>query len=118
MSPRGVALTAANVLSAISVSHCTVFFSINVVATAARGTDIYGRWVTRWAGIREKPQLNDERRMIPIARFGLAIMSIGVLAEEARAMICRGAKVLAAIVQMLCDDAGGALDIRVVSKLP
>src|ERR1700745_2534279 len=36
MSPRGVALTNANVLSAISVSDGKVFFSINVDATEAR----------------------------------------------------------------------------------
>jgi len=36
MSPRGVALTNANVLSAISVSDGKVFFSINVEASEAR----------------------------------------------------------------------------------
>src|SRR5260370_29716218 len=36
MSPRGVALTDANVLSAISVSDGKVFFSINVDAAEAR----------------------------------------------------------------------------------
>src|SRR5881275_1545822 len=36
MSPRGVALTDANVLSAISVNDGKVFFSINVEATEAR----------------------------------------------------------------------------------
>ena len=36
MSPRGVALTDANVLSAISVRDGKVFFSINVEATEAR----------------------------------------------------------------------------------
>src|SRR5216683_7211910 len=36
MSPRGVALTNANVLSAISVSDGKVFFSINVDAAEAR----------------------------------------------------------------------------------
>src|ERR1700712_181018 len=36
MSPRGVALTNANVLSAITVNDGKVFFSINVDATQAR----------------------------------------------------------------------------------
>ena len=36
MSPRGVALTDANVLSAITVNDGKVFFSINVDATEAR----------------------------------------------------------------------------------
>src|SRR5213082_500864 len=169
MSPRGVALTNANVLSAISVSDGKVFFSINVEASEARAwenvraqaeaavraipgvtaamialtaerkpgaaapaphrpaqgvppvashrpphspaspmsrqseipgvaaviavasgkggvglldADIYGPSVPRLTGIREKPELNDDKKMIPIVRFGLAIMSIGFLVAE------------------------------------
>src|SRR5437660_9055576 len=52
--------------------------------------DIYGPSVPRLTGIREKPQLNAERKMIPIPRFGLSIMSIGFLVEEDTAMIWRG----------------------------
>jgi ATP-binding protein involved in chromosome partitioning len=48
--------------------------------------DIYGPSVPRLTGIREKPQLNDARKMIPIPRFGLAIMSIGFLVEEETAI--------------------------------
>ena len=36
--------------------------------------DIYGPSVPRLTGIREKPRLNDDKKMIPIQRFGLAIM--------------------------------------------
>jgi ATP-binding protein involved in chromosome partitioning len=226
MSPRGVALTDANVLSAISVSDGKVFFSINVDATEARAwenvraqaeaavraipgvtvamialtaerkpgsaatppphrsaqgvphvashqppqspvspmskqseipgiaaviavasgkggvgksttalnlalglrdlglrvglldADIYGPSVPRLTGIREKPQLNADRKMIPIARFGLAIMSIGFLVEEDTAMIWRGPMVMSAITQMLRDVAWGTLDILVVDMPP
>ncbi len=224
MSPRGVALTDANVLSAISVSDGKVFFSINVEATEARAwesvraeaeaavraipgvtvamialtaerkpgsapppprsaqgvppvsshrppqspaspmskqseipgiaaviavasgkggvgksttalnlalglrdlglrvglldADIYGPSVPRLTGIREKPQLNDDRKMTPIARFGLAIMSIGFLVEEDTAMIWRGPMVMSAITQMLRDVAWGTLDILVVDMPP
>jgi ATP-binding protein involved in chromosome partitioning len=52
--------------------------------------DIYGPSVPRLTGIREKPALNDDRKMIPIERFGLSIMSIGFLVEEDTAMIWRG----------------------------
>jgi ATP-binding protein involved in chromosome partitioning len=80
--------------------------------------DIYGPSVPRLTGIREKPQLNDERKMIPIARFGLAIMSIGFLVEEDTAMIWRGPMVMSAITQMLRDVAWGTLDILVVDMPP
>ena len=80
--------------------------------------DIYGPSVPRLTGIREKPQLNDERKMIPIVRFGLAIMSIGFLVEEDTAMIWRGPMVMSAITQMLREVAWGALDVLVVDMPP
>jgi ATP-binding protein involved in chromosome partitioning len=80
--------------------------------------DIYGPSVPRLTGIHEKPQLDDNRKMIPIQRFGLAIMSIGFLVEEETAMIWRGPMVMSAITQMLRDVAWGTLDILVVDMPP
>ena len=80
--------------------------------------DIYGPSVPRLTGIREKPQLNDDKKMIPIMRFGLAIMSIGFLVEEDTAMIWRGPMVMSAITQMLRDVAWGTLDVLVVDMPP
>jgi ATP-binding protein involved in chromosome partitioning len=80
--------------------------------------DIYGPSVPRLTGIREKPKLDDTKKMIPIARFGLAIMSIGFLVEEDTAMIWRGPMVMSAITQMLRDVAWGTLDVLVVDMPP
>jgi ATP-binding protein involved in chromosome partitioning len=80
--------------------------------------DIYGPSVPRLTGIREKPELNDDRKMIPIERFGLSIMSIGFLVEEDTAMIWRGPMVMSAITQMLRDVAWGTLDVLVVDMPP
>jgi ATP-binding protein involved in chromosome partitioning len=80
--------------------------------------DIYGPSVPRLTGIREKPQLNDDKKMIPIVRFGLAIMSIGFLVEEDTAMIWRGPMVISAITQMLRDVVWGTLDVLVVDMPP
>jgi ATP-binding protein involved in chromosome partitioning len=80
--------------------------------------DIYGPSVPRLTGIREKPRLNDDKKMIPIQRFGLAIMSIGFLVEEETAMIWRGPMVMSAITQMLRDVMWGTLDILVVDMPP
>jgi ATP-binding protein involved in chromosome partitioning len=80
--------------------------------------DIYGPSVPRLTGIREKPKLDDNKKMIPIPRFGLAIMSIGFLVEEDTAMIWRGPMVMSAITQMLRDVAWGALDVLVVDMPP
>jgi ATP-binding protein involved in chromosome partitioning len=80
--------------------------------------DIYGPSVPRLTGIHDKPALNDDRKMIPIAKFGLSIMSIGFLVEEETAMIWRGPMVMSAITQMLRDVAWGTLDVLVVDMPP
>jgi ATP-binding protein involved in chromosome partitioning len=80
--------------------------------------DIYGPSVPRLTGLREKPQLDDERKMIPLKRFGLSIMSIGFLVEEETAMIWRGPMVMSAVTQMLRDVAWGTLDVLVVDMPP
>jgi ATP-binding protein involved in chromosome partitioning len=80
--------------------------------------DIYGPSVPRLTGIHEKPELNDDRKMIPIERFGLSIMSIGFLVEEDTAMIWRGPMVMSAITQMLRDVVWGTLDVLVVDMPP
>jgi ATP-binding protein involved in chromosome partitioning len=80
--------------------------------------DIYGPSVPRLTGLREKPVLTPERKMIPLQRFGLSIMSIGFLVEEDTAMIWRGPMVMSAINQMLRDVAWGTLDVLVVDMPP
>ena len=80
--------------------------------------DIYGPSIPRLTGLREKPELNDERKMIPLERFGLSIMSIGFLVEEDTAMIWRGPMVMSAITQMLRDVTWGTLDVLVVDMPP
>ena len=80
--------------------------------------DIYGPSVPRLTGIHDKPQLDDARKMIPIRRFGLSIMSIGFLVEEDTAMIWRGPMVMSAVTQMLRDVAWGTLDVLVVDMPP
>ncbi|MDE2375961.1 Mrp/NBP35 family ATP-binding protein [Bradyrhizobium sp.] len=80
--------------------------------------DIYGPSVPRLTGLRDKPELNSERKMIPLKRFGLAIMSIGFLVEEETAMIWRGPMVMSAVTQMLRDVDWGKLDVLVVDMPP
>lgn len=80
--------------------------------------DIYGPSVPRLTGLHEKPELDGTRRMIPLRRFGLAIMSIGFLVEEETAMIWRGPMVMSAVTQMLRDVAWGTLDVLVVDMPP
>ena len=80
--------------------------------------DIYGPSVPRLTGINEKPQLNAAKKMIPIMRFGIPLMSIGFLVDDNTALVWRGPMVQSAIRQMLWDVAWGELDVLVVDMPP
>ncbi len=80
--------------------------------------DIYGPSMPKLTGIREKPELTENKRMIPIARYGLSIMSIGFLVEEDTPMIWRGPMVMSALTQMLREVEWGTLDVLVVDMPP
>jgi ATP-binding protein involved in chromosome partitioning len=80
--------------------------------------DIYGPSVPRLTGTLDRPEVNENKKMIPIERFGLPLMSIGFLAGEETPMIWRGPMVMSAIKQMLWDVAWGTLDVLVVDMPP
>lgn len=80
--------------------------------------DIYGPSVPRLTGVLQKPQLNDAKKMVPISRFGIALMSIGFLVGEETPMVWRGPMVMSAVRQMLWDVDWGVLDVLVVDMPP
>jgi len=79
--------------------------------------DIYGPSLPRMLGLARKPEVRAER-LIPLAAWGLAAMSIGFLVEEETPMIWRGPMVMGALQQMLGQTEWGALDIMVVDMPP
>ena len=80
--------------------------------------DIYGPSMPRLTGLRDKPELDEARKMKPLQAFGLSIMSIGFLVAEETAMIWRGPMVMSAVTQMLRDVAWGELDVLIVDMPP
>jgi ATP-binding protein involved in chromosome partitioning len=80
--------------------------------------DIYGPSQPKLFGLRGKPRLVGQRMLEPMERFGVKVMSIGLLVEEDLAMIWRGPMVISAITQMLREVAWGDLDILVVDLPP
>jgi ATP-binding protein involved in chromosome partitioning len=80
--------------------------------------DIYGPSLPRLLAIREKPQTIDGKRLRPIERYGMPVMSIGFLVEEETPMIWRGPMVMSALTQMLREVEWGSLDVMVVDMPP
>ena len=80
--------------------------------------DIYGPSMPKLFGLRAKPAVIGERTLVPLDGFGVKVMSIGFVVDEAKALVWRGPMVMGAITQMLRDVAWGALDVLVVDMPP
>jgi ATP-binding protein involved in chromosome partitioning len=80
--------------------------------------DIYGPSMPRLLGITGKPRVSEDKKLLPMEKFGIRVMSIGFLIEEDRATVWRGPMVAGALQQMLTDVAWGELDVLVVDMPP
>lgn len=65
--------------------------------------DIYGPSLPTMTGIFEKPEATPSKKIIPIHKFGLKLMSMGFMVPKDAAVIWRGLMVQSAIGQMLGD---------------
>ena len=79
--------------------------------------DIYGPSMPMMFGIRERPQVVDDR-MMPFERHGVSVMSLGFILDTDTPVIWRGPMVMKAIEQMLGDVEWGALDFMIVDLPP
>lgn len=81
--------------------------------------DIYGPSMPRMFGtIGIKPDIDDHRRIKPIERLGLKLMSIGNLVEEDMAVVWRGPMLFKAMDQFLFEVDWGTLDYLLVDLPP
>jgi ATP-binding protein involved in chromosome partitioning len=90
--------------------------------TGLLDADVYGPSAPRMTGLDEEPRLTSARKLLPLEGWGLKMMSIGLLVDEASPMIWRGPMASSALNQMLNDVAwAGAdepLDVLVVDMPP
>jgi len=86
-------------------------------ATGLLDADIYGPSVPTMMGIREMPQVIDQRIM-PVEAHGISTLSMGYFVEPDKAVIWRGPMVMKALQQFLQDAEWGELDYLVVDLPP
>ena len=85
--------------------------------------DIYGPSVPIMFGVRgERPMMMDvggnKGMIVPLERFGIKLMSIGLLVDEKNAVVWRGPMASSAIRQFVTDVYWGELDYLVVDMPP
>jgi ATP-binding protein involved in chromosome partitioning len=80
--------------------------------------DIYGPSQHIMFGIHERPSITNEKKLIPIDRYGIKLMSIGFIADERSPVIWRGPLVGKMVQEFLANTAWGELDYLVIDLPP
>jgi ATP-binding protein involved in chromosome partitioning len=80
--------------------------------------DIHGPSISLMFGSRERPMATEDNRIIPIEQYGLRLMSMGFLLEDASPAILRGPMVTRYTQQFLRQVEWGELDFLVLDLPP
>jgi ATP-binding protein involved in chromosome partitioning len=109
----GKSTVAANLALALSQGGATV---------GLMDADIYGPSVPIMFGVRgERPMMTDvngKAMIIPLERYGIKLLSIGLLVDEKSAVVWRGPMVSSAIRQFITDVNWGELDYLIIDMPP
>jgi ATP-binding protein involved in chromosome partitioning len=81
--------------------------------------DIHGPDIPMMLGINERPMVNSEKRIIPIEKYGVKVISIGFLLDsDSTPVIWRGPLITKVIEQFYNDVEWGVLDFLIIDLPP
>lgn len=80
--------------------------------------DIYGPTQPRMLGITGRAEISQQKKIIPIEKFGIKTMSIGFLIDSDTPAIWRGPMVSSALQQLLFESIWGELDYLILDLPP
>jgi ATP-binding protein involved in chromosome partitioning len=82
-------------------------------------TDIYGPSIPTMFGLQDmRPEVNAQRKIVPLRKHGVKLLSMGFLVDPEKAVIWRGPMVSGAIRQFLGEADWGALDFLILDLPP
>ncbi len=106
--------------STVAVNLACAFVALGL-KTGLLDADVYGPSAPKMLGIDEQPKFEDGK-LSPLRVWGLKVMSIGFLVDEASPMIWRGPMASSAMRQMIQDVRWGTaedpLDVLIVDLPP
>ncbi len=80
--------------------------------------DIYGPSIPRMMGISKKPEMNLNKKLIPLENYDIKCMSIGFILDAESPTIWRGPMVMKALEQMFNGVEWGTLDYLIIDLPP
>ena len=88
-------------------------------SAGALDADVYGYSIPRMLGVNRKPDVNAQRKILPLeGPAGVKVMSIGFFVEENAAVVWRGPMLHKAIQQFLEDVDWGSTDYLLLDLPP
>lgn len=80
--------------------------------------DIYGPSLPIVLGINEQPQMTQDKKLVPLQKFGMEVMSFGFISGNDTPVIWRGPLVSRMTEQFFRDVAWGELDVMILDLPP
>ena len=81
-------------------------------------TDIYGPSIPTMMDTHERPNITTRKKLIPMEKYGIRFLSMGLLVDPDQAMIWRGPMVTSAVKQFMNEVEWGELDYMVLDLPP
>lgn len=79
--------------------------------------DIYGPSLPQLLDLHEKPSLTPEKKLLPLVKYGIQALSIGLMIPADKAVIWRGPMVQGAFLQLL-KEADWDVDVLIIDMPP
>src|SRR5262245_32780185 len=106
----------------VGKSTCSVNLACALTHLGARvgllDCDIYGPSIPLMMGIKQRPTISDDEKMIPPSNYGVKLMSMGFLIDGDQPVIWRGPMIMKTIQQFFHSVDWGRLDYLLVDLPP
>jgi ATP-binding protein involved in chromosome partitioning len=80
--------------------------------------DVYGPSVPLMLGINERPRSTEDKRLLPVTKYDLKVMSMGFLVPDGHAVVWRGPMIDKLLTEFIKNVEWGELDVLVVDLPP
>ena len=106
----------------VGKSTCSVNLACGLQSLGARvgllDCDIYGPSIPLMMGIKQRPNVSDQEKLVPPNAHGIKLMSMGFLLEDDQPVIWRGPMIMKTIQQFIQQVDWGDLDFLLVDLPP
>jgi len=105
----GKSTVSTNLAAALSALGCRI---------GLLDADVYGPSVPLMLGVSERPQITEDKKLLPVTKYGLRVMSTGFLVPDGQAVVWRGPMLDKLLTEFIRNVEWGNLDVLVVDLPP